>query len=143
MLQYFKRKVRADSPEPLCEHLCRAIHETIRRLSVLEIPPYQLPEVRIAQEPTPGVSQRGGGLQHGIKSQGRPAASINSGECPAIFFPRSGNNPVPYTKVQNTEYSLVFPNHEVKSSFNNHLLIGADFDSEKGQLTDWLKEEVR
>ena len=30
--------------------------------------------------------------------------------------------PVPYTKVQNTEYSLVFPNHEVKSSFNDHLL---------------------
>ena len=30
--------------------------------------------------------------------------------------------PVPYTKVQNTEYTLVFPNYEVKSSFNNHLL---------------------
>ena len=30
--------------------------------------------------------------------------------------------PVPFTKVQNTEYSLVFPNHEVKSSFNDHLL---------------------
>ena len=30
--------------------------------------------------------------------------------------------PVPYTKVENTEYSLVFPNHEVKSSFNDHLL---------------------
>ena len=23
------------------------------------------------------------------------------------------------------------------------MLIGANFDSEKGQLTDWLKEEVR
>ena len=30
--------------------------------------------------------------------------------------------PVPFTKVQNTEYTLVFPNHEVKSSFNDHLL---------------------
>ena len=30
--------------------------------------------------------------------------------------------PVPFTKVMNTEYSLVFPNYEVKSSFNDHLL---------------------
>ena len=30
--------------------------------------------------------------------------------------------PVPYTKVQNTEYTLVFPNYEVQSSFNSHLL---------------------
>lgn len=30
--------------------------------------------------------------------------------------------PVPYTKVKNTEYTLVFPNYEVKSSFNDHLL---------------------
>ena len=30
--------------------------------------------------------------------------------------------PVPFTKVMNTEYTLVFPNFEVKSSFNDHLL---------------------
>ena len=30
--------------------------------------------------------------------------------------------PVPFTKVMNTEYTLVFPNYEVKSSFNDHLL---------------------
>ena len=30
--------------------------------------------------------------------------------------------PVPFTKIQNTEYTLVFPNYEVKSSFNDHLL---------------------
>ena len=30
--------------------------------------------------------------------------------------------PVPFTKIMNTEYSLVFPNYEVKSSFNDHLL---------------------
>ncbi len=30
--------------------------------------------------------------------------------------------PVPFTKVMNTEYTLVFPNYEVKSSFSDHLL---------------------
>ena len=30
--------------------------------------------------------------------------------------------PVPFTKIQNTEYTLVFPNYEVESSFNDHLL---------------------
>lgn len=30
--------------------------------------------------------------------------------------------PVPFTSVQDTEYTLVFPNYEVKNSFNEHLL---------------------